>query len=436
MHILVIGAGLAGLTCGRALLRAGNRVTIIEASDDVGGRVRSDELEGFVLDRGFQVLFTAYPAAARQLNYHDLNLCAFDPGAIICEGGRRAVLTDPLRERDPLAILGALTTTAVGIGDKLRTLALSSELRGQSIEEILDGADQPTLAYLQAQGFSRSAIDSFFRPFYGGIFLDRSLGTSAKCFKFDFKMLSEGDTAVPSLGIGAISKQLALELREAGSIRLNTRVEALASEGGRVAGATLADGSRFDGDAVVVATPAPEAARLSGLPMPKGSVGTTTLYFASDEPLYRGKKLALNAAPDAFVNNAAQISNVALGYAPPGRHLLSATVLGVPALDDAELASRALADLRRMFVGDAAAQRALDGCTLLRVYRIPYGQFAQPPGLHPALPDNQSGRPGLFFAGEFTEASSLNAAMISGEKCAEAILGDRGQGTGYRGEES
>jgi phytoene dehydrogenase-like protein len=422
MQFLVIGAGLAGLVCARTLLRAGHGVQLLEASDEVGGRVRSDERAGFVLDRGFQVLFTAYPAAQRQLNYHDLDLSPFDPGAIICLGGRRAVLTDPLRDRNPGAVLGAALTTAVGLGDKLRTLALALELRGRSIEQILDGPDQSTEAYLRAQGFSRNAIDAFFRPFYGGIFLDRTLATSAKCFKFDFKMLSDGETVVPARGMGAISRQLAQELRAAGSIRLNTHVAALATDGPRVVGATLNDGSRFEADAVVVATPAPEAARLSGLPMPEGRLGAVNLYFAGASPVYSGKKILLNAEPDAFVNNAVQISNVALGYAPPGEHLLSATLLGVPALDDAELFARALADLRRMFVGDHAAQTALNSYKPLALYRIPYGQFAQPPGVHPNLPDNRTGRPGLFFAAEFTEASSLNAAMISGEKCAEAVL--------------
>lgn len=422
MHVLVIGAGVAGLTCARTLLRAGHRVTVLEADDEVGGRVRSDRAGGFILDRGFQVLFTAYPAARRQLNYHDLDLCAFDPGAIICGGGRRAVLTDPLRDRSPGDIIAAALTLAITPIDKLRTLALAIELRGQTIDELLAGEDTSTEAYLRAKGFSDAAITSFFRPFYGGIFLDRSLATSAKCFKFDFKMLSDGETVVPARGMGDIAQQLALELREAGSVRLGTRVEALAADGPAVTGALLADGSRFDADAVVVATPAPEAARLSGLPAPEAYVGTVNLYFAGDEPVYAGKKLLLNAEPDAFVNNAVQLSNVALGYAPPGGHLLSATVVSVPPLDDDELFARALADLRRMFAGDAAAQRALDGYRPLRLYRIHYGQFAQPPGIHPGLPANTTGRPGLFFAAEFTEASSINAAMISGEKCAQALL--------------
>jgi phytoene dehydrogenase-like protein len=426
MNVLVIGAGVAGLTCARGLLRAGQRVTLLEADDEVGGRVRSDRVGGFTLDRGFQVLFTAYPAARRQLNYNDLDLCAFDPGAIVCAGGQRAVLTDPLRDREPAALLGAALSTVISPFDKLRTLALAAEVRGQTIDELLDGGDTSTLTYLRARGFSETAIERFYRPFYGGIFLDRTLATSAKCFKFDFKMLSDGDTALPARGMGDISRQLSLEVREAGTLCLSTRVAALDTDGPRVTGALLDDGSRFEADVVVLATPAPEAARLSSLPLSTDHVGTVTLYFAGEEPVYRGKKLLLNGEPDALVNNAVQISNIAPGYTLPGEHLLSATVLGVPTLDDEELFARAKADLRRMFAGDAGAQRALAGYRPLRLYRIPYGQFAQPPGIHPNLPDNHSGRPGLFFAAEFTEASSINAAMISGEKCVEAILRDEG----------
>jgi phytoene dehydrogenase-like protein len=402
-------------------MRAGHTVTVLESSDGVGGRVRSDAYEGYLLDRGFQVLFDSYPAVQRQLNRAALDLRTFDPGAIICADGFRHILTDPLRDRDPGALAAAAFTPIIGLGDKLRTLALALELRDTPIDDLLAGADRSTFAELQALGFSRSAINAFFRPFYGGIFLDRSLETSAKCFRFNFKMLSIGSTCVPAGGMGQIAQQLAAELDAQGRIRLNTAAAALERAGERVIGVRCADGSMLHADAVVLAVPAPEAARLSGLPMPMAHLGTVTLYFSGNTPLYKGRKLLLNAAPDALVNNAVLLSNVAPTYAPPGRHLLSATVLGVPELSDDELFARARADLRRMFAGDHAALAALEGYTPLRLYRIPYAQFAQPPGLHPTLPENAGTAPGLFFAAEWTEASSINAAMISGEKCAEVV---------------
>jgi phytoene dehydrogenase-like protein len=420
MHVLVIGAGLAGLTCARELLRQGVAVTLVEASDGVGGRVRSDRVGGYTLDRGFQVLFEAYPAAQRQLDMAALELRRFDPGAIICFGGRRTVLTDPLRDRR--AALEAALSPAASLADKLRTLVLALELRAKSVDEVLDGADEPTVAYLERRGFSRRTIDLFFRPFFAGILLDRTLETSAKCFRFDYKMLSDGAISVPAGGMGRIADQLAAPLAERALVRLNAPAGALLQEGGRVVGAALAGGEELRADAVVLATPAPEAARLSGLPMPLDSLGVTTIYLAGERPVYGARKIALNAAPDAFVNNAQQLTNIAPEYAPPGKHLLGATVLGVPAMDDAELARRALRDLHGMFAGDRSAQAALAQYQPLRVYRIPYAQFRQPPGVHPTLPENRTARPGLYLASEITEASSLNAAMISGEKCAATIL--------------
>lgn len=420
MNILIIGAGLAGLTCARMLHRAGHNVTVVEASDGVGGRVRSDKVEGFILDRGFQVLFDAYPAVRRQFDLERLKLRYFDPGAIICGNGMRQLLTDPLR--DPGGAIGALLATVVTPLDKLLTLALAFELRSKTIDETLAGQDMPTRMFLESRGFSEQMINNFFRPFYGGIFLDRSLETSAKCFKYDFKMLSDGGTCVPAEGMGSMSAHLAEELCAAGRVRTGARVVALLSEGAQVNGARLEGGEELVADAVVLAVPAPEAARLSGLHLPLGQVGTVTLYWAGDEQLYRGRKLLLNADPEAFVNNAQLVSNVAPEYAPPGRHLLSATLLGVPALSDEDLFVRALADLRLMFDGDEQALRVLEGYRPLRLYRIPYAQFSQPPGLHPNLPSNRTRRPGLYFAAEFTEASSINAAITSGEKCAELLM--------------
>jgi phytoene dehydrogenase-like protein len=419
MKVLIVGAGLAGLTCGRELHARGVDVEIMEASDGVGGRVRTDRVQGCLVDRGFQVLFTAYPAAGRQLDQAALDLRRLAPGAIIAHRTHRYILTDPLR--DPADGPAAAWSPAVTLGDKLRTARLAVRLRAQSIDELLAGPDTSTLEFLQDEGFSERFINGFIRPFYGGIFLDRSLTTSAKCFKFDFKMLAEGYAALPAGGIGAIPAQLAAPLGD--RVRLNTPVAALLrNDEGAVTGVRLADGSERRADAVVIATAAPEAARLTGLPMPAGQVGTVNLHWVGSRPVYRGAKIVLNANPRPFVNNVMQITNVAPEYAPPGRHLLSAAVLGTPAGDDATLYAQGMADLQRMFAGDQGALQALAGYTPLALYRIPYSQFAQPPGLHPTLPDNVTPIPHLYCAAEWTEASSQNAAMISGEKAAVAVL--------------
>jgi phytoene dehydrogenase-like protein len=420
-RIIIVGAGLAGLTCGRILAGRGYDVQVLDASDGVGGRVRTDVVDGFRLDRGFQVTFTAYPAVQRNLDLGALDLRAFDLGAWVAVNGRRIVLSDPLR--DPAAALPSALTGFVSLGDKLRTGVLALMLAADPIPELLAGEDESTLAFLRRSGFSRRYINGFIRPFFGGIFLERALETSAKCFKFDLKMLAMGQTVVPAAGIGALAEQLAAPL--AGRIRLHTPAQAVEPGGdGHGPAVILADGTRLEAGRVVIATPAPEAARLTGRPMPSGARGTVTLYWQGAAPLYRGNKLVLNAHPDAFVNHLVQISNIAPEFAPPGRHLLSATVLGVPGGDDESLYARALADMQRMFAGNPTATQALAGYTPLAIYRIPYAQFPQPPGLHPTLPDNDSGLPGLLFAGEFTEASSQNAAMISGEKAAALILGE------------
>jgi len=424
MKIIIVGAGVAGLVCARTLHRAGHEVTVLEASDDVGGRVRSDIVDGFILDRGFQVLFTAYPAAQRQLDYGALSLRKYDPGAIIAQAAHRHVLSDPLR--DQAALLPSVRTGIVTLSDKVRTALLGAETKRADVAALLSAPDTTTEAFLRERGFSEAFLDNFARPFFGGILLDRSLQTSARCFRYDLKMLIEGDTATPAQGMGKISDQLATELETDARIRRNARVvELVRDKNAWCRGVILENGEKILAEAVVVATPAPEAARLTGRPMPEGQRGTVCVYFAGDKRIYRGKKIVLHANREPFVNNCVQISNIAPEQAPPGQHLLCAAILGVPeGRDDETLYARALADVRRMWAGDSAALAALATYKPLALYRIPYAQFAQPPGVHDTLPGNATGEPGLYLAGEFTAASSLNAAMRSGEKCAARVLAD------------
>jgi protoporphyrinogen oxidase len=205
-------------------------------------------------------------------------------------------------------------------------------------------------------------------------------------------------------------------------VLLQTSVVALVREEARVVGVRTSDGRVVTGDAVILAVPAPVAQQLAGVSLPKGALATTTLYWEGDAPLSTQRKIWLNANPDAFVNNACQLTAVAPQYAPTGRHLWSASVIGVPEMSDEELYARAEADLCRMLV--TAPRIAQFGqYRRVRIYRIPYAQFPQPPGIHRTLPVPViPTQPGLLLAGEYTQASSINAAMISGEQVAKAAL--------------
>jgi phytoene dehydrogenase-like protein len=412
MRAIIVGAGLAGLTCAKVLSERGAHVTVFEASDGVGGRVRTDAVDGFLLDRGFQVYFTSYPVARRHLDHAKLDFRSFDPGAIVHREGKRTVLSDPVR--DPKALVPSLLSGAATFPDKLRTAALAARAPSGTAATASgeDGdADTSTLEYLRASGLTERYIDSFYRPFYGGVFLSRSLYTSSRVFRFTFRMLATGKTVVPAKGMAEIPTQLASHL-PTDSILLDSPVEALLREGDRVAGVKV-KGREYEADAVVVATDAPAAGKLTGEAVPDGSVGEVCLYYETSG-IGSGKKVVLNAEEDAFVNNTVEISAVSERYAPDGRHLLYAVTLGGFNLQDDELHRRAIGDLSRLYPeGDFRP---------LELRRIPYGQFAQPAGIHDSLPPNRTATPGLFLAGEYTEDSSINGSMFSGERAAGEVL--------------
>jgi phytoene dehydrogenase-like protein len=412
MRVIVVGAGLSGLTCAKVLKGRGAEVAVFEASEGVGGRVRTDEKEGFLLDRGFQVYFTSYPVSKRHLDHTALDFRVFDPGAIVHRGGVRSVLSDPVR--DPKALVPTLLSGEATLGDKLRTVGVAAKtLPGTAASAGREngGADVSTLEYLRSSGLSERYIDSFFRPFYGGITLNRTLSTSSRVLRFTFRMLATGRTVVPARGMGEIPRQLASHLPEE-DVHLNSPVETLLRENGRVRGVVV-NGQEYEADAVIVATDAPNAGELTGEKTPEGSVGEVCLYYETSG-LDDGRKILLNADEAPFVNNASEMSNVSEKYAPEGRHLLYAVTLAGFDLPDSELLRRGVEDVSRWYP-DAEFRP-------LGLRRIPYGQFAQPPGVHEGLPRNTTRTPGLFLAGEYTEDSSINGSMLSGEKAAAEVL--------------
>ena len=310
MTVIVVGAGLAGLTCARKLQDAGRDVTVLEAGDGPGGRVRSDKVGGFTLDRGFQVLFDSYPAVRRNLDLEALKLSHFASGAIVCRDGKRTVLTDPRRAFDLSGLAETILTGEIPLSDKLRLLSLASKVSEHAGEDA-EPSNLSIQKYLVAEGFSARTIDFFFRPFYGGILLDRSLGPSAGLFQYYYAMLSRGHACLPSGGIGAVTEQLARPLFGAGSIILGATVQSLIERSGRVEGVILEDDTQMIAESVVLAVDAPAAAAISGKQIETAGVGVSVVYLSGSDPLWKTPYLLLNANSSAVLNNAQMLTNVA-----------------------------------------------------------------------------------------------------------------------------
>jgi protoporphyrinogen oxidase len=421
--IVIVGAGVAGLVCARELQRAGRSVVLLDGADEVGGRVRSTRRDGLVLDHGFQVLFTAYPTLTRYLDLAALDLRRFQPAARVVRDGSVSLIGDALR--DPSLLVDTVLARAIGVGDKLRLLALRRFAQQLSIDDCFAArfAQVSTRAFLESRGFGAAVIDGFFAPFYGGILLDRTLGTSASILLFTFKMLADGDTVVPAAGIGAITQQLASPLAPE-TVRLSAPVQRLRVHEGRVTGVELLDGSALDAAHVVLATDAPAALRLAAtagvtLPEPSDALGCTTIYYTAARSPIPGKALWLNAAPDAVVSHAITLTDVAPGYASGGRTLIAATALGAAAtLDDEALDQAARMELARM--GQVAIADA--GFERVDIWRVPYAQFAQPPGWREHRPAIACGMQGLWRASEVLHSSSLEGAARGGLSAARALL--------------
>ncbi|MGM0389298.1 MAG: NAD(P)/FAD-dependent oxidoreductase [Natrinema limicola] len=439
-HVLVAGGGLAGLVAARHLAAGGVDVTLLERHDTVGGRVRTVERDGYRFDRGFQVLFTAYPAVQRELDLEALDLRRFAPGATIAGPDGRTVLADPLRE--PSTIPATLSNPVVSVGDALRIARLWWNLRRTDPETVLEeGIDETIRAYLDKRGFSDRFIDEFVAPFYGGITLDRSLSTSSRVFEYTFRTLAAGEIAVPAAGMGAITAQLADRVRQVGgTIETGVRAESVTATGGDSSGSdgpvrVETDTGTVEADAVVVATDPPTARDLTGVDaIPTEARGCVTQYYALPPgvDLETDRRLLLNAT-ETGPNHVVPHSAVAPTYAPDGTTLISATYLGGEsyrpsirsgasrgaAERNAELTERTRSTLESWY----PTQR-FDGLETLHTERVPFAQFVQPPGFREQLPDVRDPAGPVYLAGDYMRWSSIQGAMESGRHAAKAVIDD------------
>ena len=405
--VIIVGAGMAGLSCAVHLQAAGLNPLLIDSSDRVGGRVRTDVVDGFLLDRGFQVYLDAYPQTGDLLDLKALDLRKFEPGAMVFNGKRLYRLMDVFR--CPASAWTSATAPIGGFIDKLRVGVMRTQILGSTLEQIADREDRTTESYLRGRGFSESMIDSFFRSFYGGIFLESELRTSSRMFEFTFKMFGHGSATLPAKGMGEISKQLAARLSP-DSITLNQKVVGVDSRS-----VTLSSGEQIHGRAVVLATNATSVGLL--LPdlkerMPEWR-SVTNLYFCAPSSPINESIICLNGSGEGVVNNVCALTDTAPDYSPDERALISVSVLGLH--PEEGLPVKVQQELMGWF-GDCVAQ----WCHL-RTDLIPE---ALPEQIPKAQKDKLGfiQQKGIYVCGDHATSASIEGAVISGRRAAEAIV--------------
>lgn len=403
--IYIIGAGLSGLIAALELEKSGFSPIILESSDRIGGRMKTDEVDGFLLDHGFQVLNTAYPEAKKYLDFQALNLKTFDPGAVIFEGKDSYIITDPMR--NPLKIVGMAFSKVGTFLDKVKMFTLTQELKKKSNEAIFKEPSLPTHQYLKDYGFSDQIINNFFKPFFRGIFLEKHLNTPSRMFEFIFKMFALGQAAVPEKGMGEIPAMIRRQLSTT-QLYFNSSVE-------KVEGKTihLRNGETLETDRIIIAVqPDKVMKQLQGQFAPAHQV--TNLYFSLHKSFFARPMIGLLPG-DQLVNNIVFMDDVSKAYSTNGRALLSVSVL------ESDMGEK---DLIKAVQAELEEISGIKGeyFKFVKAYTIPYAL--------PSLEDLRYSIPmteckitdHVYLAGDYLLNGSINAAMTSGRTAAEAVV--------------
>ena len=406
--VVIIGGGLAGLSCAKTLTDHGIENIVLEANESVGGRVKTDTVDGFLLDRGFQVFSSAYPEAQRALDYKALRLKTFHSGALVRFDGNFHRVADPYRH--PRQAIPTLTAPIGTLADKFRIAKLRKKVLSGSLHELFNRPETSTLQYLQEMRFSPSMINRFFRPFLGGIFLDANLLTSSRVAEFVLRMFSSGNTALPTNGMGTIAKQLASHLQEE---HVHTQTKVIGIQGKTL---QLASTETVKAEIIVIATENSIGTQLDPniIPLPYRRVAC--LYYASSYSPISGPYLVLNGDGRGPINNLCVLTQVAPTYAPPGRQLISVSVLNFNEQQTSRLELEVRNQLHEWFGSQVKDWQHV------KTYLIKEAQPAQDPPFTQASTRSSKIRDGIFVCGDYRATATINGALGSGRQTAELVL--------------
>lgn len=402
--IHIIGAGISGLIAAQVLENHGYQPTIIEASDSVGGRVKSYIVNGYTLDHGFQVLLTSYPAAKKYLDYTNLELQKFLPGATIFKDGKQQTIGDPLRN---FSLLFPTLSSSIGsVSDKVKILKLNTHLKKKKIADIFKTDEISTLKYLQNFGFSKSIINDFFKPFFSGIFLEPNLETSSRMFEFVYKMFGDGLAVLPKGGIQEIPNQLKSKLKNT-SFKFNSPVKDVKDKQ-----IILQDGKIIESQITIIATEASNLiANLKNQETEWKSCDT--FYFETNNRIIKKPLIGLIAYETALINNIFYHTSLETSTIN-NKELLSVTIVKNHTLKEDKLIEKIQDELQRFC--------NISDTTFLKRYQIKKA-LPKLSNLQYEISSSETKlKETIFLAGDQLLNGSLNAAMISGERAALGVI--------------
>lgn len=403
---IIIGGGVSGLIAAKELEAYHLNTLLIDSEPQAGGRLKTDRLDGFQLDHGFQVLLSAYPMVKKHLDLSQLECEAFESGAYCFDTKKGFEVLDV--KRNPAAYLKMAFSPIGSFGDKLKVAKLRREVLHKTEEEIYNEPDTSTLSFLQQYGFSDKIIDRFFKPFFGGIFLEHQLETSSRQFQYIFKMFAQGEALLPKKGIAAIAEQLKGQLQRT-EFRFNSKVKSILGQA-----VQLEDGTEFQAKQIIIAGD-PSAI----MPQYQSDVSwnsTLQLYFSGPKGPLSRKKIGLSFSKDGLISNVACLSQVQPSYGNGQSELYQVSLREELKASEQEMVEKIKRELQ-LIVGNG-----LRDWKFLRSYHVRHSL--------PRLSNLAYERPfeesrladGIYIAGDHLLNPSLNAAMLSGELAAKALI--------------
>ena len=394
---IVVGAGISGLSCALELEKNGYQVQILEKENHPGGRVHSDIVDGYILNRGFQVLQTGYPETKRLLDYKKLELCNLDSEVWIMNNNKIKKLYDPIQ--NPSSILKAAFSNVGTFWDKLHLLQLRQSTTSRSTDTIFQENEITSLEQIKNYGFSDSIINEFFKPLFGGAFLDSKLDTTSRMFKFVYKIFSIAPIAIPKYGMKSIPEQLEAKLES--KISFNTNVIKLNNKNAFLENETLS------ADVIILAANHNSARQLIPSIEEISWNSTSCYYFIADSPPFSSKVVLLNGNNRGEINNVFVPTNISKSYSPNNKSIISVSTIG---LNNSETEIRN--ELKNWFGNQT------ENWKLLHTYHI---EQALPRMSVPSISHSQYIN-GIHMCGDYLTSSSIHGSMYSGRMTAKQII--------------